>query len=160
MKARLQRLRAEVTSDREAFEKLVEELEALPLDDEPGPGDLARAAVALHHGYGAIEAALARLARTLGEGVPEGEDWHQALLKVMGLAVEGVRPPVLSPETVDGLRRLLGFRHFFRHAYAISLDSERLAALRRDALAVRPRLLADMSRLDAFLADLVEQAPS
>jgi hypothetical protein len=156
VRAPLQRLRAELASDRIAFEKLLDELESLELSNTEDPGSLARAAVALHHAYGAVEAGLVRVAKTLGEGIPEGGDWHHALLRVMALPVEDVRPAILSPETVDGLRPLLGFRHFFRHAYAVSLDAERLALLRRDALAVRTRVSADLERLDTFLAQLAQ----
>lgn len=155
MKAKIQRLRAEVASDRAAAELRIAELEQLSLDT-PQAGDLAQAAVALHHAYGAVEAALARLARTLGEGLPEGDDWHQALLHIMGLEVEGVRPPILSGESVTLLRRLLAFRHFFRHAYAVALDAERLAALREDALSLRAHVAADFERLDVFLKQLAE----
>lgn len=69
MRAKIQRLRAEIASDRVAAELRIAELEQLSLD-APRAGDLAQAAVALHHAYGAVEAALARLARTLGEGLP------------------------------------------------------------------------------------------
>ena len=162
MKARIQRLCAEVHSDWRAFEEQLEELSSVQLGRPDAQaarqGELARAAVALHHGYGAVEAALARLARVLGEGVPEGPDWHQALLHAMALEIEGVRPPVLSAQSVSRLRKLLGFRHFFRHAYAISLEPDRLAALRDDALAVREPLQSDFARLDAFLDQLAGAA--
>jgi len=60
----IQVLRVEVASDREAFTARVEELAALPLDEmTTDPGVLARGAVALHHAYGAFEAALGRVAR-------------------------------------------------------------------------------------------------
>ena len=162
MKARIQRLRAEIQSDWRAFEEQLEELASVQIGFTDAraarQGELARAAVALHHGYGAVEAALARLARVLGEGLPEGPDWHQALLHAMALEIEGVRPAVLSAESLSRLRRLLGFRRFFRHAYAVSLDSERLAALRDEALAVRESLRDDVARLDAYLDQLASAA--
>lgn len=159
MRAKIQRLRAEIRSDGRAFEEQVEELEGIDLGSpDATAGDIARAAVALHHGYGAVEAALSRLARVLGEGVPEGPDWHQGLLHAMALEIEGIRPRVLSDETLFRLRRLLGFRHFFRHAYAVSLDADRLAALRSDALEARELVSTDLARLDAFLDKLADAA--
>jgi hypothetical protein len=152
--ARIQRLRAEVTSDREAFEQRIAEIEPLRLAEQATSGELAQAAVALHHAYSAVEAALARVARALGEGPPEGSEWHQELLHVMGLELEGVRPAVLSAKTSALLQPLLAFRHFFRHAYAVPLDAERLAALRIAALDLRPHLAADFDRLDTFLEQL------
>lgn len=115
MRPAVQRARAEVTSDFETFAARVDELAALPrLSADPAP--LAQAAVALHHAYGAVESALIRVARLLEGEAPTGPDWHQTLIAAMALEIEGVRPPVLSPDTLAGLRRLLSFRHFFRHA--------------------------------------------
>lgn len=159
MKARLQRLRAEVASDRAAFAARVEELAALDLEGTPRAGDLAQAAVSLHHGYGAVESLLGRIARTLGEGLFEGADGHQRLLEAMGLEIESVRPAVLSSPSLTLLMRLLGFRHFFRHAYAVTLDRERLARLRGEALELRPLLEKDLDRFDDFLRKLAEAAP-
>ncbi|WP_373047507.1 hypothetical protein [Vulgatibacter sp.] len=152
--ARLQRLRAEVASDRKAALERIDELAGLDIRPDGEAGELARAAVALHHAYGAVEALLARVARTLGEGEPGGRDWHQELLLSMGLEIEGVRPAVLGTESVRLLRRLLAFRHFFRHAYAVALDPEQLSRLKEDATELRPHLQRDLDRLDAFLARL------
>jgi hypothetical protein len=149
----LQRLRAEIESDRGAFEARVAELEALDLDANDA-GSIARAAVALHHAYGAVEAALSRLARTLEGSVPAGADWHQQLLHSMALAIPEVRPAFLAPETYTALRKLLAFRHFFRHAYAVSLDRAQLADLRRVAVDARGWLGRDLDAADAFLAEL------
>jgi len=155
--ARIQRLRAEVRSDREAFTRRVRELESLDLS---GPavveGDLARAALALHHAYGALESLLARVARTVEGSLPEGADWHQALVSSMTLDIEGIRPRVLSAGAVEIVFRLLAFRHFLRHAYAVALDRKRLDALRLDAVALVPVLGADLDRLDEFLHALAQ----
>jgi hypothetical protein len=153
MSPRLQRLRAEIASDLEAFRSRVDELGALPSLASAGRPQLAEAAVALHHAYGAVEAALSRIARAIDDGLPEGPDWHQSLLQVMTLAVQSVRPPVLSKNALDLLQRLLAFRHFFRHAYAIELDGLRLEELRRHAIALEPFLSADLERFDKFLGD-------
>lgn len=156
MNARLQRLRAELQSDVEAFGHRVDELATLPLAGA-GEAVLAQAAVALHHGYGAIEAALQRLARHFEGMPPAGPDWHQDLLHGMGLEIPGVRPAVLSAETERGLRNLLGFRHFFRHAYASRWDERRLADLRNEAVTLRPRVEADFTALDGLLARLAAE---
>ena len=153
MSPRLQRLRAEIARDLTAFRSRVEELETLPPLSGADRASLAAAAVALHHAYGAIESALARIARAIDDGLPEGPDWHQALLEVMTLAIESIRPPVLSAATKELLQRLLGFRHFFRHAYAMDLDGVRLAELQRCAVALMPLIGEDLARFDRFLAD-------
>lgn len=153
MRPVVQRVRAEVTSDFDTFVARAEELAALPrFAADPAP--LAQAAVALHHAYGAVESALIRIARLLEGEAPTGPDWHQALLASMALEIESIRPPVLSPETLADLRMLLSFRHFFRHAYSVQLDPERLEELRSVAIRLRTSLRADFARLDDLLREL------
>jgi hypothetical protein len=151
---RIQRLRAEIASDLRVFQSKVEELRELPQLSSAERATLAQAAVALHHAYGAIESALGRIARTIDDGLPEGPEWHQSLLQVMALAIDSVRPAVLSGETCARLQRLLGFRHFFRHAYAIDWDGSRLDDLRTCALAALPLVSDDLAQFDKFLAEV------
>ncbi len=151
--AEVQRLRAEMKSDRAAFGMRLDELSRLdPLSAEPAIS--AQIAVCLHHAYGAVEAALTRVARLLEGSVPQGSDWHQQLLHTMTLDIPSVRPAILDPETAELLRKLLGFRHFFRHAYAVSWDAEQLARLQGVALATRIPLSRDLDALDTFLVQL------
>jgi hypothetical protein len=158
MNAKIQRLRAEIGFDRAALERRVQELGSLELGDNADAAACAQAAVALHHAYGSMESILQRVARDVDGDVPSGGDWHQELLHAMGLAIEGIRPAVLSRESVAALRELLSFRHFFRHAYAVELDAERLSILRRHLRRALPRLLTELDRLDGFLADVAEAA--
>lgn len=157
MKGRLQLLRAEVASDRHAFELQIEILRTLDLGcDDPDEGDVARAAVALHHAYGSVESLLHRVAKAL-EGEPfEGPEWHQALLHSMTLELDGIRPVVLSQEVAAELRRLLAFRHFFRHAYAAAFDARQLDELTRVATGVAGLLNRDLDALDEFLRATAE----
>jgi hypothetical protein len=154
--AALQRLRAELRFDREAFETRLRELESV--DPASSDASAAQAAVALHHAYCAIESILMRVARQIEGSLPQGPDWHQALLHAAGLDLPGVRPAIFSRPTVDALRHLLGFRHFFRHGYAVPLDSAQLAALSREVRNVAPHLLAELDRLDAFLEQVASEA--
>lgn len=156
MNAPIQRLRAEIRSDRSAWLARVEELRQLDLG-RGDPGSLAQAAVALHHRYGAIESALERVARSIEGSLPTGRDWHVALLENMSLDIEGVRPRVLSDESLRLLRGLLAFRHFFRHAYAVSLQAPRLDVLRADMLALRAPLERDLQALDQYLARVANE---
>ena len=159
MNGRIQRLRAEIASDRVAVMEQLDLLEDLALA-LPGAtsGDAARAAVALHHAYSGIETILLRVAREMDGGEPGGADWHQALLDSMSLDIEGIRPAVISKSTLPGLRAMLGFRHFFRHAYSVALDPMQLAELRLITQRMRPGLQSDLDRLDTFLAELADVA--
>lgn len=157
MSPRIQRLRAEVASDLRTYSTLIDELAGLPPLAGGPRSTLAQAAVALHHAYGAVESALARIARLIEDSPPEGPDWHQALLTGMALDIESVRPAVLSGPAVAALRRLLGFRHFFRHAYGVDLDGARLEELRSVAVSSRAIVLSDLNRFDGTLAALAGQ---
>jgi hypothetical protein len=54
-------LRAEIASDLASFERQVAKLGSLVLGSSTDEADSARAAIALHHGYCALEGAFARL---------------------------------------------------------------------------------------------------
>jgi hypothetical protein len=157
VKGRLARLRAEVRSDRRAFEARVDELRGIDVATAREP-ELAQAAVALHHAYGAVEAALSRVARELEGSLPTGPNWHRELLEAMALDLEGVRPALLSQTSLAGLRRLLAFRHFFRHAYAVAWDRARLGELRDVAVGLRASLGPDWDAIDQMLGTLVGAA--
>jgi len=153
----LQRLRAEIRFDRDAFVQRVTELAAIDLLMGPDRApQRAQAAVALHHAYGSLESIMVRVARYLEGDVPDGRDWHQALVHAMSLDIEGVRPALFSSGTVIVLRRLLGFRHFFRHAYAVELDAEQLAVLRQELVSTAPSILAELDDLDRYLSQAAE----
>jgi hypothetical protein len=149
--APLQRLRAELRFDRDAFANRMDELRGLRLSAR-NKAQNAQAAVALHHGYGSIEATMERIARQIDGDLPRGGDWHQALLHGMGLDIEGVRPALFSRTSVAALREVLGFRNFFRHACAVEPDAGRLRDLRRTILGAAPRIHAELDGFDAFLA--------
>ena len=157
MNGNLQMLRLELRSDCDAFSARVDELAGLTL--HAGTDDanlLARAAVALHHAYGAFESALARIARVF-DTEPSGANWHRSLLETMAIEVPGVRPLVVGPRTLAATRDMLAFRHFFRHAYTVPLDPRRLATLRDVAVQVRPFVVADFAAVDAWLAGLADR---
>ena len=160
MSPRLQRLRAEIASDRHALTLRLDELVGLHLGAvSASPGDVARVAIDLHHAYSAVESIMLRLARAFeGEPVP-GPDWHQALLHGMSLEIEGVRPRAFSEPSYAALRMLLAFRHFFRHAYAVALDPAQLEAVRVKLLDARSAILGDLDAVDAFLAGLANASP-
>ncbi|MEN9800713.1 MAG: hypothetical protein RL653_4410 [Pseudomonadota bacterium] len=95
--------------------------------------------MALHHAYGSIESALARISRHVEGEEPSGGHWHQELLEAAALDIPGIRPALLSGESLVALRELLASRHFFRHGYAVTLDAARL-------------VLGDFAAVDRWLA--------
>jgi len=80
----------------------------------------------LHHYYSAIEALVERAMRAFGHALPAGPRWHAELLTLAATDIAGTRPALLGPTSLWALHELLAFRHFFRHAYAVDWDVERL----------------------------------
>ncbi len=152
------RLRAEIRNDRQSLEARLTEIASIGLDEMSAERSLiAQMGVALHHTYGAIESIMVRIAKVIEGSLPEGSDWHQALLADMALDIEGIRPAIIGSETLTHLRRLLAFRHFFRHAYAVDLDAARLLKLKENTLALGPLIRRDLDGLDTFLKDLAAE---
>lgn len=154
MKPAIERLRAEIRSDREAVGRWLDQLATIDFQPDADRAALAQAAWALHHAYSGIEAILERTMRTIEGSLPDAADFHKAVLDAAALTIEGVRPGLLQPATVAALHDLRAFRHFVRHAYAVELDAGRLADLQRRAQSLRPALEADLDRLDRWLAEV------
>jgi hypothetical protein len=49
--------------------------------------------------------------------------WHRDLLEQMGQEISGVRPAVLSTESVERVDEFLAFRHRVRNLYTLILKS-------------------------------------
>lgn len=155
---RIVTLLAEVAADRGALEDQHRRVcAALAQQDWPQDDPmLSVVAVALHHYYGAAESVFERIARGF-EGPPApGARWHQELLERMALELAGIRPAVVSPGTRTGLRELLGFRHFFRHAYAVALDPQRLRQRAEALLALHRALCAELDQFEATLRAAIQ----
>jgi hypothetical protein len=114
---------------------------ARALDKAPWPESdplAAVVAVALHHYYGGVESLMERIAIAF-EGLPVRSDrWHQ--------------DPAAGP-----LRELLGFRHFFRHAYAVDLDAAKLERLARVLVDAHPAVVGDVKAFIRFITDAARE---
>lgn len=155
-RARLARLRRELSQDLVALVARAEEArEVLQRwgDALPERPWLVVGAVAIHGWYTGLEALLERVVRAIDQEVPSGEGSHRALLSQALTEIEGLRPPVLPPALERDLLSLLAFRHFFRHAYAVELDPEKLRAELSRLARVHPDVKAALEGFDAFLAE-------
>jgi hypothetical protein len=146
-------LTQEIRVDREALDRhaavLRDTLERAPWPE--GSPTISVVAVAVHHYYGAAESIFERVARCF-EGPPERSDrWHQDLLERMTLPLEDVRPAILRRDTARALAPVLGFRHFFRHAYAVSFDPRRLVLAAEDVLRAHELMRDDLDALEKTL---------
>jgi hypothetical protein len=69
----------------------------------------------------------------------------------MSAEIPGLRPAVLESATVSELALLLAFRHFFRHAYAVTFDAARLTRELNRLFAVEPVVSAALDAFSHFL---------
>ncbi len=152
--AALARLLAEITEDRVALVARIDDAREADrrLAATPGdPGARALAAVALHAWYTGLETIFERVARQLDGAAPTGERWHRELLTQMSVEIPGARPAVIGAALVTDLAALLAFRHFFRHASAVTFEPERLKAELVRLLGASATTDAALDELAAFL---------
>ena len=154
--ARLRRLLRDLDAGLAAMEKRAQEI-ALVAAGESDPATDARLAVALHHYYCAFEGVIERALRTLEGEVPTDPDWHHALLVEATRPLPGARPALIGEEVLADLGELLRFRHFFRHAYAVTLDRLRLDRHAVRVATLHPRLAADLRQLRAEIQGALER---
>jgi len=152
---RLARLVREVEPDRQALDRLHAELQAYAprLRSDPADRPLqALVAIDLHDYYTAAETLFERVARLLDGDVPGGDRWHRDLLQQMATDLLPVRGALLRGEDLPWLEDLLKFRHFLRHAYAVTLGAAPLLARADDVQRRHPHLVAAVDALMAHVA--------
>jgi hypothetical protein len=150
----LARLRVEVAEDRAAMSRCLDDVRSgLGHWGTPGPEPewMALVAVGLHGWYTGLETALERVARAIDQCVPTGDSWHRNLLSQCTADVPPIRPAVLPRALHFDLIELLEFRHFFRHAYGVSLDGARLRDNIDRLLRVSPAVATALDAFDQFL---------
>jgi predicted nucleotidyltransferase len=72
--------------------------------------------------YSGCERLAERIAVSLDEGLPTGENWHYQLLTAMGEPREQGRPALWDRSLMSELDAYRRFRHRVRHLYNIDLD--------------------------------------
>jgi hypothetical protein len=135
------------------FSRLEERAAGLEPDDEVR---LESAAYQVHNLYSAVEDLMKIIAAHFENQIADTARWHTALLHRMAQEITGVRPPLLSQETYRLLNSLRGFRHFFRHAYAVPIEYAQLQVNLNKARRLRPRLREDV---DCSLGQLQPPPP-
>lgn len=143
---RLAILKAQMQSQMKEIESIYLKIE----ERKKKKGLVARESIAyqLHNLYCAFEDLFKIVADTFENRVQDKSQYHIELLKRMSMPIEGVRPALLSQESLLLLDNLRSFRHFFRHAYSYELDQRKLKIVLEDALKLKTICHEDM---DAFL---------
>ncbi len=99
----------------------------------------------IHNFYGAVEELLKIIATHFENNINDTSRWHSLLLKRMTQPIENIRPALLSPKSYDFLNNLRAFRHFFRHAYGVSLNYFQLIDNLDRVMLVKPLLDQEIS---------------
>jgi len=127
----LDTLREKINFELESIERELRETEQLfnlLRNVDPDPIEIRAAATSLHAFYNGIENIFAAVAREVDGIIPEGDRWHNSLLRAMSASTDK-RGQFISTELKQDIEQYLAFRHFFRHSYGFILDWEHLKPL-------------------------------
>ena len=58
--------------------------------------------------------------------IPKGDSWHQDLIRLAGIRIDGVRVAFLDAEGMKSMRQALAFRHVVRSNYGDQLQPQRV----------------------------------
>lgn len=154
MSERLKTLKSDLLADWESVRRIYSALHgtAGELND---PKEAIVAGYYLHNLYNAFETMFRRIAETFENDIPDPGRWHTLLLERMGREIEGLRPPLLSEESLRLLDELRRFRHVFRTLYRFDLDPIRVAQVRAIAFRLEPLIEADFARFMEFINALI-----
>jgi hypothetical protein len=158
--ARLARLLAEIAIDAEALDARAADLSALVErvgGRAPSRDEVLLVAVNLHGWYTGLETLLERVARLLDDTVPVGPSWHSELLAQMMVEVPGLRPSVLSTAAAGDLAELRRFRHFFRNAYVLRFDADKVIAHAERVRRVQPTAKQGIASLQEHLREVLAE---
>jgi hypothetical protein len=158
---RLRRLQAELATEMSALGGREQEVRDLlarwKSEGSLGRAELVLIAVNLHGWYTALETGLERVARLLDESIPDGPTWHLDLIEQMRIDIPGLRPALIPSESLASLHELRKFRHFFRNAYVLDLDPEKVRARAHDLETAAPSITTALDRFEGELARAIRE---
>ena len=108
----------------------------------------------LHNLFGAFEDLFEIIAAFFENSIGDRSRWHIELLKRMREDIEGIRPALLSEESFLLLDELRAFRHFFRHAYASRLESEKVRIVLNKTMRLRKSYQGEVERFFAAVTQM------
>jgi hypothetical protein len=108
-------------------------------------------ALSLHSFYSVMEKIFELIATTIDQNKPDGENWHQALLRQMAAEIKLVRPPVISSESRNSLDEYRGFRHIVRNVYAFHLSPAKMEPLVINLPEIFERMEEEIGEFLSFL---------
>lgn len=158
MKEKLLVLLSEIESTNHRQERLYEKLqESWERHQKTGEYSyLVETAFYLNQLYSGYEKIFYEVAEVF-ENSLETIRWHKSLLEKMRLSLEGLRPALIGEETFRCLNDLRAFRHFFRHAYDVDLESEKVELVVKKALRLKELWVKDCRAFTDFLRELIRR---
>ncbi len=105
--------------------------------------------------YLAVEKIFKTIARDIDNELPEGQEWHKKLLRLMTIELPEVRPAVIDKKLFHQLEDYLKFRHLVRNIYGFQLEIHLFNHLIKDINQVANNL---EEQVMCFLADMKEIA--
>jgi len=100
---------------------------------EDSPGHLEASAYELGRLYNVVERMFERVCEEFENQFEKRGDYHEKLIQRLSLDLPGIRPALIPKNWLQDVRELKGFRYVMRHAYDLTLRSERLLELTRIA---------------------------
>lgn len=111
-------------------------------------------ALNLHGFYNGLERIFERVATILDGSLPQGENWHQLLLKQMTKEAPGVRPAVISDHVYVQLDELRGFRHVVRNIYTFKFNPHKLEKLVTEVGPLYKKVQSELLAFANFLEEV------
>jgi hypothetical protein len=111
-------------------------------------------ALNLHGFYNGLERIFERVATILDGSLPQGENWHQLLLKQMTKEAPGVRPAVISNHVYVQLDELRGFRHVVRNIYTFKFNPHKLEKLVTEVGPLYKKVQSELLAFANFLEEI------
>jgi hypothetical protein len=105
----------------------------------------------LHGFYNGLERVFENIAKEIDGNLPRGEQWHHELLLQMGKEIQGVRPAVISEQTLNQLDEYRSFRHVVRHIYSFKFNRTLIKPLATRVEALFEQISKELRAFASFL---------
>jgi hypothetical protein len=153
MNVKLAHLANRVRSELAALEEVVSRVEEGWRRAERSGDDYYLDGVALNlHGlYSGLERIFEVIAINVDGRKPEGENWHQGLLRQMAEEIMDIRPAIISESSYGLLNEYRGFRHVVRNIYTHHFDSAKMRKLVENVPVLFSKVRAELLAFADFL---------
>ncbi|NLD35994.1 MAG: hypothetical protein GX654_03915 [Desulfatiglans sp.] len=110
-------------------------------------------ALNLHGFYTGLERLFEIIVTNIDGTIPEGENWHQQLLKQVSKELPKIRPAIISKSSFLDLNELRGFRHVVRNVYTFNFNPSKIKTIVEKIPDLFSSLKAELTAFADFLDD-------